>query len=221
LATALCVYPIAQLAYHLYVAYHAPAVRVGPDLVAISAALSFAPGGVFDIDSTFTAFCVAHHSAINEHILFDSTSCVANIIKALSRVKGQVIEIYEHKDDDHPKKRWTGFVNRQERELQERRNAAGNGLAYTAAELRDLVREIRLFGSVMRKEQHNTAHMLTLTPIGGGTHAAPSGSSAIGHAPVIPPRTRLTSLTASSTPLTSSAAPCDCLIQRLQPSWQS
>jgi hypothetical protein len=93
LATALCVYPITQLAYHLYVTDHAPAVRIGPDLVAISAALSFAPGGVFNIDNTFTAFCVAHHSAINEHILFDGTSCVANIIKALSRVKGQVIEI--------------------------------------------------------------------------------------------------------------------------------
>ncbi len=40
------VYPIAHLAYHLYVSSHAPAVRTGPDLVAISTAMSFSPGGV-------------------------------------------------------------------------------------------------------------------------------------------------------------------------------
>ncbi len=61
------------------------------------------------------------------------------------------------------------FCQPEERELQARRTTSGNGLTNTATELQGLVREIRQFGAVMRKDKHNTAHMLTLTPIGGST----------------------------------------------------
>ncbi len=84
LGMALNVLPIAQLAYYLYASCHAPAARVGPDLVALSAALLFKPGGIFDPDAAFAPFCVTHYDANKDHILFDPTPCFTNIVKARS-----------------------------------------------------------------------------------------------------------------------------------------
>jgi hypothetical protein len=163
LAMAVGVYPIAQSAYHLSVSFHAPALRTGPDLVAISAAMSFAPGGVFSPEAAFAQFCVALYDAVIEPAVFDCTACFARIVKALTRVKYECIEIYEHDDDDLSTKRWTGFVTRQEREVAKRRTASGNALHFSKDELQALVREIRLFGTLSARNDMRR-HMLTLTP---------------------------------------------------------
>ncbi len=106
---ALPVYPIAQFAYmyHLYVQYHAPATRSSADLVMITAALSFAPGCVFDPYAAFTPFAIAYATALIEgpyQILFDDTTCYTKIVKAMSRVKSEAIEIYVRVDDKLPPK---------------------------------------------------------------------------------------------------------------------
>ncbi len=77
----------------------------------MAAALFFAPGGAFDLYATFAPFSQAHNNAENEYILFDTTTCYTNI-KAISRVKDQVIEIFEDDDDDLPAKMWANYVRK-------------------------------------------------------------------------------------------------------------
>jgi hypothetical protein len=172
LAMALYVFPVAQLAYYLYQRHHAPAVRGGPDLVSVAAAINFAPGGTFAPEAAFVPFCMAHYAAIKDHILFDPTPCFTNIVKALTatltKVRAEVIEIYDDPDVDHPTKRWTGFVFRQEREVMQRRAQHGLALTFTQAELLTLMQEIQAFGEAAQLAQHATTHLHTITP----THAA-------------------------------------------------
>ena len=78
----------------------------------MAAALSFAPGGVFDIYSSFAPFSHAYNDAENEYVLYDTTTCYTNLVKALSRVKEHVIEIFDKDSDDIPSKTWVGFVRR-------------------------------------------------------------------------------------------------------------
>jgi hypothetical protein len=171
-AMALFVFPVAQLAYYLYVQHHAPSARTGPDLVSLSAALTFSPGGAFDPDTAIVPFSKAHYATAKDHVLFDPTPCFTNIVKALMRVKQEVIEIYDDPSLDHPTKRWTGFVHRQEREVLSRREKHGLALSFTHVELVTLMREIQAFGVAARKGRHATTHITTMSP----THAMVQGS---------------------------------------------
>jgi len=129
LAVALGVYPIAQLAYHIYVDHHAPALQVGPDLAAISSNLVLAPSGVFNLDTAFAPFCMAHHTVTSEQVHFDATICYVNIVKALTRVRNEIIEVYAD-DNERITKRWTGFVRHQERVVDKRLRIDGNALVF-------------------------------------------------------------------------------------------
>jgi hypothetical protein len=103
---ALGVYQIAQIAYHLYVVHHSPAMRRGPDLEAISAALSFAPGNVFDPDRAFTPFCelFVHRDRPNDLLRQHRDRA--------GPVRGKTLDLYASPDDEEPIRRWPGFVRK-------------------------------------------------------------------------------------------------------------
>jgi len=112
-------------------------------------------------------FQMAHYDATKDHILFDPTPCFTNIVKALTKVRTEVIEIYEDLEVDLPTKRWTGFVSRQERELLLRRARDGLSLKYTGVELMALMREIQVFGVSAQRSKHAITNMLTMSPTHG------------------------------------------------------
>ena len=87
LSIALGVFPIAQLALHLYVKYHAPSLRPGADLAAISAAISFKPAGSFNPVAAMQPFRKALYETEAALADYDVHASYGNIVKALCKVE--------------------------------------------------------------------------------------------------------------------------------------
>ena len=150
LSIALGVLPIAQLALHLYVKYHAPSLRPGADLAAISAAISFMPAGVFNPVVALRPFRKALYETESAMIEYDVSASYANIVKALCRVQYEELDIYEH-DDHRPTRTWKGFVNATRKSLERRREYHGSRLHYSEGELASLLDNVRDFADEWQK----------------------------------------------------------------------
>ena len=105
------------------------------DLEAISAAISFAPGNVFDPDRAFTPFCEAHYVAESSFIEIDSTVCYVSIAAALGRARGETLVLYESPDHEEPLRHWPGFVRKPLNEVHIRHETHGWKREYSAREL--------------------------------------------------------------------------------------
>ena len=159
---ALGVFPVAQLALSLYLEHHSPSVRTGPDVVAISKAMTFTVGGQFDPNSAPEKLAVAIHELEHTNTEFEVSTVYLNVLNALGAAKSAAFTLFP--EDGGEPMPWNTFVHRVTREGTLRRAAKGNVMGYTLGDLKTLMREIEDFGDAWRRERAEQAHLLTAVP---------------------------------------------------------
>ena len=175
---ALGVFPIAQLALSLYFGHHCHAPHVGPDIVAISAALAFKPAGIFNPDTTMDDLEEAVHAQWTSKTDYDVSAVYVNVVRALSAVQDEGLAIYP--TDGAAPKLWSTFARSTSREWTARKAARGFILGYTVAELQGLLAEIQDFAVAWRLELAEAARLREGAP----THMAFGAPSAVAAASV-------------------------------------
>jgi hypothetical protein len=151
LSIALGVFPIAQLALHLYIKYHSPSQRLGTDLSVLSEAISFAPSGVFNPQAALTAFRAAHYETVAAKCDFDVSTVYTNIVKALCKVQGKVLVVYG--SDDRQTNTWADFVYTTRSAVERRRSLYGYRMIFENDELLNLLNDIRDFAGMWQRRK--------------------------------------------------------------------
>ena len=85
---------MAQLALSLYFEHHSPSLRVGPDMVAISKAMTFTVGGQFDPNSAPEKLAVAIHEMEHTNTEFEVSIVHINVLNALGAVKSAAFTLF-------------------------------------------------------------------------------------------------------------------------------
>ena len=155
-------FPVAQLALSLYFEHHSPALWVGPDVVAISKALTFTVGGQFDPNAAPEKLAVAIHELEHTNTAFEVSTVYSNVLYALSVVKHTAFTLFP--EDGGEPLPWQTFVHRVTHECTKRRAAKGYVLGYTLDDLKALMRRIEDFGDGWRRERAEQAQLLTAAP---------------------------------------------------------